>query len=1075
MSSYLDEIAIVIMVKNEEDNIVSTLRPYLVKGFTNFFVLDTGSTDSTVDKIVELFSSFQNAQLNVCHSSNIKNFEKGVRFDYAKYRNLTLDLADECLPKCLYCIFIDAEWYPRFQSNFEEQYKLIKNNYSNSFITMVVDNNNKMLAHTRLIRMHCSKTDFRNKGYSDERSYNTSLLIDDGMPRFVEERHEYIPAHFVSGKPVNRVLFNSLSFKYQPGHGGTQRTLARMKDDIEYFKEKKDSRSYFYLARSLESIGDIKQAIKFYTLRINTESNDNVETFDTNVRLAECYRKLGDLQLTELWLKKAHHIDPDRVEPLLALAGLNEDFPLIALMYLQTACSITSFDKQKANIDVEAYKSGRWEQLARISYKIPGCRLIAKNAIERAIENNPSKSRLTVNRMLINQALDIPISKKNFFVLILYSEDKPEYTQMRDILRSYHKYMGIPYLFYDYKEDLESEFKEEHDILYIRPPIGFNKERDSFLPGILNKTLRALSYVKEKYNYDYIVRTNISSIMNYNLMNAYLDRFPVDYVGPTNYTGFNFDLKSGLTEEKRRTYANVQWVAGTAIVMSEECVSLLVSKSEDVMSLEMIDDVGIGCFLWPYFSKNLKMGQMGHDITCHSGDSFKNSDNFVLYRNRNIHEDRDKDVMKMCAIVRMLTKNDVNIQYTLLHKGICRSVKSTNEPNYIYEMISNLQNHFREMHSINFEGVPDIYIYAIRGIPHHSDTKPWIPRINKDVIPDLMIVNKDNFKANIANKMVLIVEPKSLDISKYREYDGWLNIKLKNGSIVLKRQLTNIHPITFSIPREKIMSDIDSVESRGMLSPLIPGDMSTYIYNDEESYYKQYQNSNFALSPKKAGWDCMRHYEILANNCLPVISNIDRMSRNTMSTWSRPLLLAIERMHSKGNFKEDEYLELLKTMKKLMIENMTCDVVASKMLKTIGFKGKRILFLSGSVSPDYLRCLTLIGLKQLHGSKIHDYPRIDHIYSDYTGDISKLYGKGMTYTKIIDPVLRDSKNDTDIETDIINNYYDLIIYGSFMRGTPFLDLVFKHYQRSEIVMLHGEDNPLLFHPYPGVHVFTREM
>ena len=46
---------------------------------------------------------------------------------------------------------------------------------------------------------------------------------------------------------------------------------------------------------------------------------------------------------------------------------------------------------------------------------------------------------------------------------------------------------------------------------------------------------------------------------------------------------------------------------------------------------------------------------------------------------------------------------------------------------------------------------------------------------------------------------------------------------------------------------------------------LIPGRGETYIYQTEPEYYENYQRAYFALTCKKGGWDCMRHYEILAS------------------------------------------------------------------------------------------------------------------------------------------------------------------------------------------------------------------
>ena len=90
--------------------------------------------------------------------------------------------------------------------------------------------------------------------------------------------------------------------------------------------------------------------------------------------------------------------------------------------------------------------------------------------------------------------------------------------------------------------------------------------------------------------------------------------------------------------------------------------------------------------------------------------------------------------------------------------------------------------------------------------------------------------------------------------------------------LFFKRELnisqSNVHPISFAIPKSKIKKSIQQ-KKNFLLSPLIPGKLKTYIYEDEENYNTMYQNSIFALTYKKAGWDCFRHYEILMNGCIP--------------------------------------------------------------------------------------------------------------------------------------------------------------------------------------------------------------
>lgn len=107
------------------------------------------------------------------------------------------------------------------------------------------------------------------------------------------------------------------------------------------------------------------------------------------------------------------------------------------------------------------------------------------------------------------------------------------------------------------------------------------------------------------------------------------------------------------------------------------------------------------------------------------------------------------------------------------------------------------------------------------------------------------------------------------------------------GIHFLRERLINDHtfPITFSIPKEII---VDSVpEKKQNIMPLIPGVPKTYIYSDETSYFGAYQQSLFGLTWKKAGWDCLRHYEILSQGCLPLFLDIHHMPYTLMKTYPR--------------------------------------------------------------------------------------------------------------------------------------------------------------------------------------------
>ena len=125
------------------------------------------------------------------------------------------------------------------------------------------------------------------------------------------------------------------------------------------------------------------------------------------------------------------------------------------------------------------------------------------------------------------------------------------------------------------------------------------------------------------------------------------------------------------------------------------------------------------------------------------------------------------------------------------------------------------------------------------------------------------------------------------------EDDRVIDNNCANKSFYFKRELlketSNIKPINFSIPKEKIVKAIN-YNPKNLLSPLIPGKIQTYIYKDEKSYNQMYQNSIFALTYRKGGWDCFRHYEILMNACIPLHLEIDKCPDKTLEKLPKDLL-----------------------------------------------------------------------------------------------------------------------------------------------------------------------------------------
>lgn len=91
-----------------------------------------------------------------------------------------------------------------------------------------------------------------------------------------------------------------------------------------------------------------------------------------------------------------------------------------------------------------------------------------------------------------------------------------------------------------------------------------------------------------------------------------------------------------------------------------------------------------------------------------------------------------------------------------------------------------------------------------------------------------------------------------------------------------------IYPISFSIPATKIVS---ALPDKKKLFPVhivdeeiakkIEGAQTSYAFESEEAYYQDLQDSKYGITTRRAGWDCLRHYEIAANGAVICFRNLD--------------------------------------------------------------------------------------------------------------------------------------------------------------------------------------------------------
>ena len=157
--------------------------------------------------------------------------------------------------------------------------------------------------------------------------------------------------------------------------------------------------------------------------------------------------------------------------------------------------------------------------------------------------------------------------------------------------------------------------------------------------------------------------------------------------------------------------------------------------------------------------------------------------------------------------------------------------------------------------------------------------------------------------------------------------------ELIDQGLYFKRELIhsdqNIYPINFCIPKEKIYTG--EVDKKIDYATIIPGKKETYIYDNELDYYQGYRDAYFGITCKKGGWDCLRHYEILMNKCIPYFYNIEKCHPLTMTLYPKDLCIEINDLIKANQITNDNYFEYLQKFY-YIIENKLTTVKIVEML-----------------------------------------------------------------------------------------------------------------------------------------------
>ena len=252
------------------------------------------------------------------------------------------------------------------------------------------------------------------------------------------------------------------------------------------------------------------------------------------------------------------------------------------------------------------------------------------------------------------------------FIFVIISSN--ELTIENEYYNSNDKYRQLKFwnkLYYDmFKDDIKFFYVEYNDTI-----IDNVLEKDHFIyvkgnnelpmnPNMLNKKLLAMEHIHSKYDYEYIINTNLTSIWNIPVLLSFYNDIPrYNFFG-----GHYFPLYSFVTGDYFPLYS---FVTGTGIIMSCDLIPLLLKIPQEIQK-QNNDDVVISFYMsynnipgfhleksdkykvdWQTLNENCDDDTSGyHKNNITIIDDNTNTDNILYFRVRNGTIEQDLYITK---------------------------------------------------------------------------------------------------------------------------------------------------------------------------------------------------------------------------------------------------------------------------------------------------------------------------------------------------------------------------------------------------------------------------------------------
>lgn len=266
-----------------------------------------------------------------------------------------------------------------------------------------------------------------------------------------------------------------------------------------------------------------------------------------------------------------------------------------------------------------------------------------------------------------------------------------------------------------------------------------------------------------------------------------------------------------------------------------------------------------------------------------------------------------------------------------------------------------------------------------------------------------------------------------------------------------------ILPITFGLPsnRFSLAKNWKNLSKTRDFAHIIPGVKNTYVYDTENEYYNGYSESLFGVTFKKAGWDCFRHYEIIASGSMPYFLDIASIPNDTMFDFPKSIVRQamglpgvpseqeVKAHIAKGStamltidhniFNISQFNYLMDTLVAYAAERLTWSGKVERMISSIRIiypcmADPRILMVTMD-SCEYQSCVVFGGVYELFGpERMSSYfgPKRD-LFKSLSRPSKSLYGKGISYRNTFDEWNITRMNQL-LKKRLDDGFFNMIIY-----------------------------------------------